>query len=431
MNFDFKFPDVGEGIHEGKILQWKVEVDQAVKVGDIIAVVETDKVVAEIPSPRDGRIVKLNGAEGQIIHVDDVLAVIEIEGAEPYVEVVEEASTVIGQLETAKGVVLPSSGEGRLDNAQESVSLKTEREVVLATPVARKMAKDMGVDISKVSGTGPGGRVMKHDIQKAAEKPEAKKEEEKPYYSPAKTIAVTSHEPVQAKVTESVDFKISTLSTMRSAIAVNMEISHNIPIATVSDYTEIDELVELRKKLNAQDNHLTFTPVIIKIISAAVKKYPLINSHYDPVKKEVKTFDSINIGFATNTEAGLVVPTLRNTEKKSITELNDEIKLLSQKAQSRTISLDELRGGTISVTNYGSYGGVYGVPKINPPQVAILGIGRIHKAPYVKNDMVVPAYILPVTLVFDHRVIDGAYAGEFLSYFLKLANSPEKLFISL
>jgi len=427
MNFEFKFPDVGEGIHEGKILQWKVEVGQIVKVGDIIAVVETDKVVAEIPSPKDGKIIKLNGAEGQIIHVDDVLAVIEIEGEEKEVEIVEEASTVIGQLETAKGVVLPSSGEGRIDNAQETISLKTEREPVLATPVARKMAKDLGVDITKIKGTGPGGRIMKHDVQNAAEKLVAKKEEPK---------AIPQQAPLASKILQpqtldTADFKVSPLSTMRSTIAVNMEISHNIPVATVSDYIEIDELVELRKKLNTEDYHLTFTPILIKILASALKKYPLLNSHFDTTKREVKTFNSINIGFATNTEAGLVVPTLRNVEKKSINELNDEIKLLSQKAQNRTIQLEELKGGTISITNYGSFGGVYGMPKINPPQVAILGIGRIHKAPYVKNDMVIPAYILPVTLVFDHRVIDGAYAGEFLSYFLKLANSPEKLFISL
>jgi len=427
MNFEFKFPDVGEGIHEGKILQWKVEVGQIVKVGDIIAVVETDKVVAEIPSPKDGKIIKLNGAEGQIIHVDDVLAVIEIEGEEKEVEIVEEASTVIGQLETAKGVVLPSSGEGRIDNAQETISLKTEREPVLATPVARKMAKDLGVDITKIKGTGPGGRIMKHDVQNAAEKLVAKKEEPK---------AIPQQAPLASKILQpqtldTADFKVSPLSTMRSTIAVNMEISHNIPVATVSDYIEIDELVELRKKLNTEDYHLTFTPILIKILASALKKYPLLNSHFDTTKREVKTFNSINIGFATNTEAGLVVPTLRNVEKKSITELNDEIKLLSQKAQNRTIQLEELKGGTISITNYGSFGGVYGMPKINPPQVAILGVGRIHKAPYVKNDMVIPAYILPVTLVFDHRVIDGAYAGEFLSYFLKLANSPEKLFISL
>ncbi|HQJ74227.1 MAG TPA: dihydrolipoamide acetyltransferase family protein [Bacteroidota bacterium] len=427
MNFEFKFPDVGEGIHEGKILQWKVEVGQIVKVGDIIAVVETDKVVAEIPSPKDGKIIKLNGAEGQIIHVDDVLAVIEIEGEEKEVEIVEEASTVIGQLETAKGVVLPSSGEGRIDNAQETISLKTEREPVLATPVARKMAKDLGVDITKIKGTGPGGRIMKHDVQNAAEKLVAKKEEPK---------AIPQQAPLASKILQpqtldTADFKVSPLSTMRSTIAVNMEISHNIPVATVSDYIEIDELVELRKKLNTEDYHLTFTPILIKILASALKKYPLLNSHFDTTKREVKTFNSINIGFATNTEAGLVVPTLRNVEKKSINELNDEIKLLSQKAQNRTIQLEELKGGTISITNYGSFGGVYGMPKINPPQVAILGVGRIHKAPYVKNDMVIPAYILPVTLVFDHRVIDGAYAGEFLSYFLKLANSPEKLFISL
>lgn len=430
MNFEFKFPDVGEGIHEGKILQWKVEVGQMVKVGDIIAVVETDKVVAEIPSPRDGKIIKLNGAEGQIIHVDDVLAVIEVEGEEKEVEIIEEASTVIGQLETAKGVVLPSSGEGRLDHAQESISLKTDREPILATPVARKMAKDLGVDITKVKGTGPGGRIMKHDIQNATEKFIAKKEEVKTSVE-YQVQKVEQAKAIQSVVGDVSDFKVSLLSTMRNAIAVNMEISHNIPIATVSDYIEINDLVELRKKLNTQENHLTFTPILIKILASAIKKYPLLNSHYDPTKKEVKTFNSINIGFAANTEAGLVVPTLRNVERKSISDLNEEIKILSQKAQNRTIQLEELRGGTISITNYGSFGGVFGMPKINPPQVAILGIGRIHKAPYVKDDIVVPAYVLPVTLVFDHRVIDGAYAGEFVSYFLKLANSPEKLFVSL
>lgn len=428
MNFEFKFPDVGEGIHEGKILQWKVEVGQIVKSGDIIAVVETDKVVAEIPSPKDGKIIKLNGAEGQIIHVGDVLAIIEVGGEEKEEEIVEEASTVIGKLETAKGIVLPSSGEGRIDNAQEAISLKNEREPILATPVARKMAKDLGVDMTKMKGSGPGGRIMKHDIQNAAEKLNAKKEEQKVIPSTSIQPKITTQ---AAQNAGSTDFKVTPLSTMRNTIAMNMEISHNIPIATVSDYIEIDELFELRKRLNTSENHLTFTPILVKILASAVKKYPLINSHYDPVKKEIKTFNSINIGFAVNTEAGLVVPTLRNVEKKSISELNEEIKFLGQKAQNRSLQLEELRGGTISVTNYGSFGGVFGMPIINPPQIAILGVGRIHKAPYIKNDMVIPAYILPITLVFDHRVIDGAYAGEFVSYFLKLANSPEKLFIAL
>jgi pyruvate dehydrogenase E2 component (dihydrolipoamide acetyltransferase) len=425
MNYEFKFPDIGEGIHEGKVLQWKAKVGDTLKVGDILAVVETDKVVAEIPSPRDGKLIKLNAAEGQIIHVGEVLVVIQLEGEEPAVEVVEEAATVIGQLETAKGMVLPSSGEGIYDKGVEAVSLVEKREITLATPVARKMAKDMNVDISKVIGTGPAGRVMKHDILQASQKPSKQIEPE------AGQIEKSSPSQIVLPRTEGLEFKSTILSTVRSTIAANMEISHQIPVATFSDYIEIDELVELRKRLNTGEAHYTFTPILIKIMAAAIKKYPLINSYYDPGKKEIKTFSAINIGFAVDSQAGLVVPTLKNVEQKSITELNEEIKILTDKAAKRTIALDELRNGTISVTNYGSFGGVFGSPIINPPQVAIVGIGRIHKAPYVKNDAVVPAYVLPVSLVFDHRVIDGAYAGEFLSYFLKLANSPEKLLVSL
>jgi pyruvate dehydrogenase E2 component (dihydrolipoamide acetyltransferase) len=422
MNFEFKFPDIGEGIHEGKILQWKTQIGDSVKVGDILAIVETDKVIAEIPSPRDGKLIKQNGAEGQIIHVGEILAVIEIEGEEPAIEVVEEAATVIGQLETAKGMVLPSSGEGIFDKSIEAVSLIEKKEVVLATPVARKMAKDLGVDITGITGTGPAGRIMKQDILKAAQ------EAQKPIKEELKKPSIVTAQPI-VTILEGVDFKVTPLSTLRNTIAANMEISQSIPVATVSDYIEIDELVNLRKRLNTGDAHITFTPILIKILSAAIKKFPVINSHYDPGKKEIKTFSSINIGFALDTEAGLMVPTLRNVEKKSIAELNEEIKLISEKASNRKISLDELRGGTISITNYGSFGGVFGSPKINPPQVAIIGIGRIQKAPYVKGDDVVAAYVLPVSLVFDHRVIDGAYAGEFVSYFLKLANSPDKLFV--
>jgi pyruvate dehydrogenase E2 component (dihydrolipoamide acetyltransferase) len=426
MNFEFKFPDVGEGIHEGKVLQWKAQINDNVKMGDILAIVETDKVVAEIPSPKDGKLIKQNAAEGQIIHVGEVLAVIEISGEVTQTEAVEEAATVIGQLETSKGMVLPSSGEGIYDKSPEIVTLSGRKDIVLATPVARKMAKDLGVDIANVKGTGPAGRIMKMDIQTTAQQ----------VNKIIKKVEIKENPPVQVvqSVTqraESSEFKSSFLSTMRNTIAANMEVSQSIPVATISDYIEIDELVQLRKRLNEKEGHFTFTPILIKLIAAALKKYPLLNSYYDPVKKEIKTFDSINIGFAVDTEAGLMVPTIKNVEKKSIIEINEEVKSLSEKAAKRTIAIDELRGGTISITNYGSLGGVFGSPKINPPQVAIIGIGRIHKTPYVKNDEVIAANILPVSLVFDHRVIDGALAGKFISYFLQLANSPEKMFVSI
>jgi pyruvate dehydrogenase E2 component (dihydrolipoamide acetyltransferase) len=432
MNFLFKFPDIGEGVHEGKVIQWKTKVGDSVRVGDILAIVETDKVVAEMPSPKEGKLFKQMVAEGQIIRVGEVLAEIETAG-EPQAEVVEEASTVMGKLETAKGIVLPPSGEGILDKSAETISLVERKEVALATPVARKMAKDLGIDLAKIKGSGPGGRVMKEDILKSAQRaseatlalPAAPKTAQPPLVVP------TPLAPTRAATTVELDVKVSPLSTLRGTIANNMEVSQHIPTATVSDYGEIDEMVAMRERLKAKGEHLTFTPILVKILAAALKKYPLLNSHYDATRKEIRSFTALNIGFAVDTDAGLMVPTIRNVEKKSIAELQEEIKSLSEKAAKRTIPLDDLRHGTISITNYGPFGGVFGSPMIVPPQVAILGIGRIHKSPFVKQDQVVAAHILPVSLVFDHRVVDGAYAGSFVSYFLQLAGSPDKILISM
>jgi len=439
--FEFKFPDVGEGVHEGKILQLKFKKGDNVHEGDILAVIETDKVVVEVPSPKSGTLNKYGAEEGQVINVGDVLAYIEIEGTdaishdkeEVTEEPEEETAGVVGELELAKGAVLPASGEGLHDRSTEAIGLVPSRIKVLATPAARKVASDMNVDINKVIGTGPAGRVMKEDIIATARKlkPESKIERD---MSEAKlSQELTKTVPPISGQKGSSSAEIIELSTMRKTIAQNMEESQRIPVAVVQDFTVIDELVKFRKEINEKSNiHITYQPFLIKALSAVLKKFPQLNTTYNPNKKEISYYKDINIGFAVDTEVGLIVPVIKNVERKSIIEISENMNELVSQAKNRAISIDDIRGGTFSITNYGPFGGVYGRPMIMPPQTAIIGIGRIYKTPVVNEfDEIYPAMVLPVSLTFDHRVIDGALAGSFITYFLKLLNNPGTLLVSM
>jgi pyruvate dehydrogenase E2 component (dihydrolipoamide acetyltransferase) len=438
MIFEFKFPDVGEGVHEGKVLQLKYQAGDMVEAGEILAVIETDKVVAEIPSPKSGKLQKYGAEEGQIINVGEVLAFLEVEGDAPAKEVVEEENAgVVGELEVATGdSFMPASGEAFIDGAAEDATLDDRQTKVIATPVARKMASDMGIRLDSIKGSGPGGRIMKEDIlqakssgqiePKAAPKTEAKAE--KAPEAPKAKAPAAETAPVSASSTS------IALSTMRQTIARNMEASNRIPSAVIQDFISVDALVKLRERLNEGRegaDRLSFQPFFIKALAAALKTFPELNATYDAAKSEVTRYKDINVGLAVDTEAGLMVPVIRNAESKSIATINREMRSLVDAAQKRTIALNDLRGGTISITNYGAFGGVYGVPMINPPQVAILGIGRMHQAPVVENGEIVPAWVLPVSLPFDHRVIDGALAAKFVTRFLNLLHSPDELLISM
>ncbi len=437
MIYEFKFPDVGEGVHEGKILQLKFKPGDKVEAGDILAVVETDKVVAEIPTSKSGVLQKYGAAEGQIIEVGKTLAFIDLEGdakdsiktegdEKKTIPISEDDNAgVVGQLESAGSVVLPASGEGFADKGAESVSLTDRRPKVLATPLARKIAQDKGVDITTLKGTGPAGRVTKEDVLKAVTVEAPRKIES--------VVTNVTQATLPEKITPSyianklVDETI-TLSTLRKTIAKNMEASHAVPTATLHEMAVIDELKHLRELLNTgRTERLSYLPIFVKVISVALKQFPQFNALYDATKGEVRRSSEVNIGIAVETEKGLMVPVIKNVEKKTIFEIDSAIKSLVAKAKAGTITLDDLRGGTFSLTNYGSFGGIHGNPLLLPPQVAILGLGRIHEAPVVKNGQVVPATVLPLSLVFDHRVIDGAPAGSFASYLRELLSQPSRL----
>jgi len=429
MRYIFNFPDIGEGLDEGTILEWYVKKGQDVKVGDSLVKMETDKVVADIPSPREGTIVSVYGKVGETINVGNPLAEIEIEGVhgeeaqkvvaeeETKKEAVEEEGAgVVGTLEVAgNNAFMPASDEG-VDAAEVSSASLSHRKKALATPVARALAKELEVDINQVQGTGPGGRVMKEDIKKY--------KQQSSYKAPEKSTQVEETELVE----------VENLTQIRKAIAKNMiQSKHNAAHMTVFDDAEVSELIRLRKKLKAnlaeEGIKLSFLPFVIKATALALKKYKALNSEMDLENGKMIYKKYYNIGIAVDTEDGLLVPVIKDADKKSVKELAKEIGEISEKARKREITLEDMKGGTFTITSYGSIGGKYAVPVINYPQAGILGIGRILEAPVVKDGEIVVGNNMPLSLSVDHRIVDGGEVTRFLNEIMMYLNEPVAMLI--
>jgi pyruvate dehydrogenase E2 component (dihydrolipoamide acetyltransferase) len=424
MRYIFNFPDIGEGLDEGNILEWYVFKGQQVKSGQPLLKMETDKVVTDIPSPKAGTIVAVYGKEGETVHVGNPLVEIEIEGvyaeaaiseanAPVKVEAIEEGSAgVVGTLEVAgNNAFLPASDEG---SSVKKVDDKILRKV-LATPVARAMAKERGIDINKVNGTGPAGRVTKDDIAMYS------KETEQTENFKSLTTNNTN-EPVV----------FEPLSQIRKTIAKNMIASkHNAAHMTVFEEVEISDLIWVRekyKKVYAEKNvKLTFLPFIIKATALALKQHRQLNSQMDMENSRMIFKNYYNIGIAADTAEGLVVPVIKDVDKLTVFQIAQKISELSEKAKERKLSLDELKDGTFTITNYGSIGGIFGCPVINYPQAGILGIGRILKTPVVKDDQIVIGNVLPLSLAVDHRIVDGGEATRFIQKIMGYLSDPFSL----
>jgi len=414
MRYIFKFPDIGEGITEGRILEWYVKKGQAVNSGDSLVKMETDKVVADIPSPKKGIVAVVFGNVGDIINVEDPLVEIEIaeisgeaaqelskakkQAPEPY-SVEEEGFGVVGTLEIASdNAILSSSNEGLIVHQD----LPENPKKILATPVARAMAKDFGININTVKGTGPANRITKKDIQKAFDNRYEKKQ-------------IQNIETSQDNLVE-----YETLSQIRKTIAKNMINSkHNAAHMSAFEELEISKLIDIRNKYKAQfsekDLKLSYLPFILKAAALSLKNHKSLNSEMDLDNNRMIYKNFVNIGIAVDTEDGLVVPVIKNADNLSISEITSQINILGSKAKNRQLTMDDMKDGTFTITNYGSIGGLFAVPIINYPQAGILGIGRIHQKPIVKNNEIVIGNILPLSLSVDHRIVDGGEATRFLN----------------
>ena len=428
MKFEFKFPDIGEGIHEGVITKWLVEEGSDIKEGDSVAEVETDKVTTEIPSPRTGKVLQLLAKKGDTINVGQVFVTIETEAAgeetraqEAPELVEEETAGVVGEV-IASSEVIPSSTEGF-----EKKTVEISAEKILATPVARALAKDLGVDINKIKGTGPNGRVMKEDIYNTSQKesdrvPETKAKPEVRPISKAKQSA-------PGERVERVP-----LTRIRKTISEKMTQSRfTIPHTTAMDEVDISKLYDLRKKykdsLKDEDINLTYMPFIIKAAITALKQLPEFNASLDMEKDELVLKKYYDIGIAADTERGLMVPVIREADRLSIVQLAKAVEDVSTRSKNNTIELSELKGSTFTITNYGSIGGYFGIPIINYPESGVLGLGRVTKKPVVRDDEIVIAHVLPLSLSYDHRIIDGASGARFLNIVKELLSEPELLLL--
>ena len=420
--YEFKFADVGEGVHEGTILEWKVKEGDTVKDGDTMVIVETDKVNAELPSPVDGTIAKINFKEGDEITVGQVIVVID-DGSGTVVKTAsvgegeeeeEKAAGVIGEIEVSSEL-MESSDESHAPTEKETPL----RAKALATPVARKLAKDLGVDINQVKGSGFNGRVMKDDIKAYANKG-----------SKPSTVSTP-----KVSVSTEGDVELVPISRLRKAIVKSMTVSKQIiPHTVMMDEVVVDKLYELRQKLKplaaAEGVKLTYMAFIFKAALMALKKYPNFNASFDQENQQMVLKKFYNIGMAVDTPDGLIVPNIKNAQDLSLFGLAKEIQSVGNDTKNRSVSLDKLQNTTFSITNFGAANVSLGTPIINHPEVAILGVGKISQKAVVIDGEIKAAYTLPLSLAVDHRVIDGADAGRFLNYFKELMDNPLLLLVN-
>lgn len=373
MAFEFRLPDLGEGIHEAEVRRWLVAEGQPVRTDQPLVEVETDKAVVEIPSPAAGIVVRHGAGEGQVMAVGSVLATIEMAAEEPL------------------GIVgfVPLEAGGSPSPLQ-------------ATPIARRVAKELGVEIAQIRGTGPEGRVTEEDVRAHAGRP--LEEERIP------------------------------LRGLRKRIAERMvQSAFSAPHVTAMEEADVTELVALRERAQqaaeVKGIKLTFLPFIVKAVVTALQAHPFLNASLDLQAGAVVLKRYYHIGIATATEEGLLVPVIRDADKKDLWEIAQELARLTDAARARTIGHDDLRGSTFTISNYGAFGGLFATPIINPPEVAILGVGRIQDRPVVRDGHIVVRKLMGVSLSFDHRAVDGEGAGRFLGQVIESLATPDSLIV--
>jgi pyruvate dehydrogenase E2 component (dihydrolipoamide acetyltransferase) len=384
---------------------------------------ETDKVVADIPSPKNGTITACYGTVGDVIHVGAPLVKIEPEGGVSEQQVTEkqpvtvpisepeEGAAVVGTMELAgNDGILAASDEG----SSAAGDIGGDSRKVLATPVARALAKEMGVDIRDVRGSDPSGRVKKEDILNFRYKAEAEN---------GKT---------EAALPPAGDETYLPLTQIRKTIARNMMHSkHNAAHMSVFEEVEITGLMQVianYKKIFADKGvKLTYLPFIVKAVAQALKHHPQLNSQIDSENNRMIVRNRYHIAIAVDAPDGLVVPVIRDADRLSVFQTAKQIGELASKARERKLTMDDMKGGSFSITSFGSIGGIYATPVINYPQAGILGIGRILKTPIVREDEIVIGNMMPLSLTVDHRIVDGGETTRFLKRVMEYLADPVSL----
>jgi pyruvate dehydrogenase E2 component (dihydrolipoamide acetyltransferase) len=442
--FQFRLPDIGEGIHEGEIVKWFVKPGDEVQEDDVLCEVQNDKAVVEIPSPVKGKVEEILVEEGTVATVGQVLITFDAPGYEDLKfkgdhedEAPKEEKTEAQVQATAEAGQDLKKEEAPAQDAPKEGVVISETEVdpnrrIIAMPSVRKYARDKGVDIRQVAGSGKNGRIQKDDIDAflngGAKAAEATAKEDTPK-AEAKETAPAAAQAIPAGQYPETREK---MSGIRKAIAKAMVNSkHTAPHVTLMDEIDVTKLVAHRKKFKEvaanKGIKLTFLPYVVKALTSALREFPALNTSIDDAAGEIIHKHYYNIGIAADTEKGLLVPVVKDADRKSTFAISNEINELAGKARDGKLAPDEMKGASCTITNIGSAGGQWFTPVINHPEVAILGIGRIAEKPVVKDGEIVAAPVLALSLSFDHRIIDGATAQNALNHIKRLLNDPELL----
>jgi len=427
--FEFKLPDLGEGIHEGELLQWHVAQGDTVNEDDPLCEVETDKAAVTIPSPRSGTIAALKGAPGDTLNVGDVFVIID-DGSGGQLPAVEPPA-----VEEEKAA--PVETEEKKDPAAKPPSGEAGETRVIAAPATRRLAREMGIDIRQVRGSGPGGRVTPEDVEsfgtggQGTKRPgktlssggeEAEgRPSEVPAGRPRAVQGIPFLEVPWDPVGDGGPVEREPIRSLRRKVAVKTTTSSILmPHVAHMDEIDVTQIEGLRRDYNDRNpgqGKLTLLAFVVKAVAGVLKQHPMFNAGIDLAANEIVYKKFYNIGFAADTPRGLMVPVVRDADRQSLSGIGYRIRHLADKARKGEIEVAELTGGTFTVSNVGAIGGTHVFPIINAPESAILGLGRVEKKPVVMTgdgkDEIRIRFVLPVTLCFDHRVADGAQAAAF------------------
>ena len=442
----FILPDLGEGVHEAELISWKVNSGDAVKEHQTIAEMETDKALVEVPSPWTGVIDELRGNEGDIINVGSILVTYKVAGSEsatpaPAPEAPAEATASSGEEDqgtvvgTMSGTLEVSSRFARTpehDTGENGIGEPQGR--ALATPAVRRAARELGVDIQRVRGTGRGGRVTASDVHAhatlggtsaPAADHNADATEAAVVTAAAIHAAPTELPPVSADgIRERIPFR-----GVRRKIAQALDLSVKTAVHfTVVDEVDVTALDKKRREYaTVLGSKLSMLPFVMTAVCRALRQHPALNANVDDAREEILVKDVINLGCAVDTEHGLMVPVIGNADRLSLVQLSDSVRAVAEGCRTRSIPREQLTGGTFTISNVGSYGGRFATPIINYPEVAILAAGRSFEKVMAKNGMMFAGMALPLSLSCDHRVVDGAEGARFLNTVKSLLEEPSQL----
>jgi pyruvate dehydrogenase E2 component (dihydrolipoamide acetyltransferase) len=454
--FEFKLPDIGEGVTEGEIVAWHAQVGQNIKEDEPMVEVMTDKATVTIAAPRTGRIVELRGEVGQVVQVHSVLVVFELdeaarangspaehernEGNGAGKATKENVASAVGDIRED----LPGMSLGRAKPAPAAAPAAAGtsayfNERPLATPATRKLARDLGLDLRTLRPTGQFGRVTSDDVRRAStgagiEAPEASERQPlravpdgRSAGSPGATVVPLSRGALEER---------APLKGIRKRIFENMARSkQKAAHFTFVEECDVSALKGLRARLKPaaekQGINLTFLPFIVKAVVSALRRHPTLNQTFDEATQEIVTRRYYNIGIAAATEAGLVVPVVKNASERSLLDIAKEIERLADDARKNRLKLEDVQGSTFTITSLGQQGGLFATPVINFPEVAILGVHQMKKKPVVKNDQIVIGEVMLLSLSFDHRLVDGHVGAAFAYELIGMLENPESMFLDM